>query len=65
LVRGVSIGFRALEHAFLDGGGIRFVKTEVLELSLVSVPANGEATIQTIKSIDADLRAAWQFAVCR
>jgi len=58
LVRAVSIGFRALEYAFLDGGGIRFTETEVLELSLVSVPANADAMISTIKSIDAPLLAA-------
>jgi len=58
LVRAVSIGFRALEYAFLDGGGIRFTETEVLELSLVSVPANADAVISTIKSIDAPLLAA-------
>lgn len=53
LVRAVSIGFRAIELSFLDDGGIRFLKTEVLELSLVTIPANQEATIQTIKSFDA------------
>jgi HK97 family phage major capsid protein/HK97 family phage prohead protease len=58
LVRAVSIGFRALEYAFLDGGGIRFVEPEVLELSLVSVPANADAVISTIKSIDRPLLAA-------
>lgn len=58
LVRAVSIGFRALEYSFLDEGGIRFNKSEVLELSLVSVPANADAVISTIKSIDAPLLAA-------
>jgi HK97 family phage prohead protease len=58
LVRGVSIGFRALEYSFLDEGGIRFNKSEVLELSLVSVPANADAVISTIKSVDAPLLAA-------
>lgn len=58
LVRAVSIGFRALEHAFMDDGGIRFIRSEVLELSLVTVPANAEARITTIKSIDAPLLAA-------
>jgi HK97 family phage major capsid protein/HK97 family phage prohead protease len=58
LVRAVSIGFRAMEHAFLDSGGIRFIETEVLELSLVSVPANADAVISTIKSIDRSLLAA-------
>ncbi|WP_234838106.1 phage major capsid protein [Sinorhizobium medicae] len=58
LVRAVSIGFRAMEYAFLDSGGIRFTETEVLELSLVSVPANADAVISTIKSIDRPLLAA-------
>ncbi|MDJ1632684.1 phage major capsid protein [Rhizobium rhizogenes] len=53
LVRGVSIGFRPLEYAWMDEGGIRFLASEVLELSLVTVPANADAVINTIKSIDA------------
>lgn len=52
LLAGVSIGFRALEHAFLKDGGVHFLKTEVLELSLVTIPANASATIHTIKSLD-------------
>ena len=53
LTPGVSIGFRSLEHSFMkETDGIRFIETEVLELSLVTIPANAEATIQTIKSID-------------
>jgi HK97 family phage major capsid protein/HK97 family phage prohead protease len=52
LVRAVSIGFRAIEMSFLDDGGIRFLKSEVLELSLVTIPANQDATISSIKSID-------------
>lgn len=58
LVRAVSIGFRALEYAFMDEGGIRFLSSEVLELSLVTVPANADATITQIKSIDTEIRAA-------
>lgn len=52
LVAGVSIGFRSLEKALMDTGGIHFIASEILELSLVSVPANADATIQTIKSLD-------------
>ena len=52
LVRGVSIGFRPLEYAYLEGGGIRFSESEVYELSLVTIPANASATIQNIKALD-------------
>lgn len=65
LVRGVSIGFRALEKELLDKDGdsfwgpIRFKKWEWLELSLVTIPANQDASIQTIRSIvAADVPAA-------
>lgn len=57
LVRGVSIGFKAITHELLkDGNGIRFKEWEWLELSLVTIPANQDASIQTIRSIDAELR---------
>ncbi|WP_287497948.1 phage major capsid protein [Pandoraea sp. CB10b_02] len=58
LVRGVSIGFRPIEYSFMDTGGIRFSQSEVYELSLVTIPANQSATIQTIKSFDDQYRAA-------
>ena len=50
LVRGVSIGFRAIEYSYLDNGGVRFAETEIYELSLVTIPANASATIQSIKA---------------
>lgn len=52
LVRGASIGFRALELSFMEDGGIRFIETEVLELSLVTIPANADASISEIKKYD-------------
>lgn len=58
LVRAVSIGFRSLEHSILDSGGIRFKEWEWLELSLVTIPANAEATITAVKAIDRQLLAA-------
>jgi HK97 family phage prohead protease len=57
LVRAVSIGFRAIEYAFMDSGGVRYVETEVYELSAVTIPANADALITSVKSIDARLRA--------
>jgi HK97 family phage major capsid protein len=53
LVRAVSIGFRAVEYAFLDEGGIRFIKSEVFELSAVTIPAQPEAVMTSIKNMDA------------
>jgi HK97 family phage prohead protease len=60
LVRGVSIGFKELEYSFLEDGtyGIRFVKWLWLELSAVTIPANADCSIQTIKSLDEAARAA-------
>jgi HK97 family phage major capsid protein/HK97 family phage prohead protease len=59
LVRGLSIGFRTLEHAYMDDGyGIKFIKTELLEISAVTIPANADASIAAIKSIDEELLAA-------
>lgn len=54
LVKGVSVGFKPLETA---GGTshsdpLRFVKWVLRELSLVSLPANTDATIQAIRSAD-------------
>lgn len=52
LVRGLSIGFRALETARIENSwGAHFLSWDWFELSAVTVPANMEATIQTIKSI--------------
>lgn len=58
LVRAVSIGFRPIEYSFMDDGGIRFIETEVYELSLVTIPAQQDATIDTIKAIDDTYLAA-------
>lgn len=60
LVAAVSIGFRGIAGAIenLKEGGLRFKEWEWLELSLVTIPANAEATITSIKSIDSALRAA-------
>jgi HK97 family phage prohead protease len=52
LVRAVSIGFRPIEYSFIENGGIRFQEIEVYELSLVSVPAQADAVISTIKAFD-------------
>jgi HK97 family phage prohead protease len=46
VLRSVSVGFRPIEFAELEGskiGGLHFTKSELLECSLVSVPANPNA----------------------
>lgn len=58
LVRGLSIGFRPLKYAFLDDGGIEFSEWDWYELSAVTIPANAEASITSVKSFDVQSRAA-------
>lgn len=59
LVRGFSIGFQALESARIkDTWSEHFLKWDWLELSLVTIPANSEASILAIKSADQLQRAA-------
>ena len=60
LITGVSIGFRPLADSVkaLKSGGLHILRSEVCELSLVTVPANVETTIHTIKSFDAPHLAA-------
>lgn len=54
LIGAVSIGFRALEGGveLLKSGGLQFNEWEWLELSLVSIPAQPDAVIQSFKSLD-------------
>lgn len=58
LVKGLSIGFRPIKYAFLDSGGIHFLEWELLEVSAVTILANAECSIQTVKSFDRQLLAA-------
>ena len=58
VLTGASIGYRILaggiEH--LKGGARRLHKTEICELSLVTIPANAHATIRLVKSLAAPRR---------
>jgi HK97 family phage major capsid protein/HK97 family phage prohead protease len=59
LVQGLSIGFSPIEYNYIEGtGGVRFLKWDWLELSAVTIPANAECSIQTVKSADRSLLAA-------
>lgn len=55
LVRGLSIGFRGLKVAQIEGSwGVEFQEWEWLELSAVTIPANAEASIATVKEFAAN-----------
>jgi HK97 family phage major capsid protein/HK97 family phage prohead protease len=60
LMMGVSIAFRILDDGIekLKSGGLHFKKTEILELSLVTIPANASASIQVIKTLFVDQGAS-------
>jgi HK97 family phage major capsid protein/HK97 family phage prohead protease len=49
LIRGMSIGFQPLETK-PRGRGLHILKSLIAELSLVTIPANIEATVLTVKS---------------
>jgi HK97 family phage prohead protease len=49
LVTAASIGFRSLASEPLQGGGVRYKSVEILELSLVSLPANMDAVIDSVR----------------
>jgi HK97 family phage major capsid protein/HK97 family phage prohead protease len=53
LLKAVSIGFRPLADGleYLAGGVLKICKSEICELSLVTVPANRDASILTVKSL--------------
>lgn len=63
LVRGVSIGFKPIEYAFMDEGGIRFIKVALLELSAVTIPANADAVIAGKSLTAANIAALKKFDV--
>lgn len=59
LVAGLSIGFKPVESARIgDTYSYRYLKWLWLELSAVTVAANGDCSIESIKSIDRAFRSA-------
>lgn len=53
LIRGVSVGFRAIKTEFIKAtGGTRFLEWELLEISLCAIPMNQDCGITSIKSLD-------------
>jgi HK97 family phage major capsid protein/HK97 family phage prohead protease len=59
LVQGLSIGFDPIEYSQIEGSwGLRFLRWKWKELSAVTLAANEECSIEHIKSIDSEMRAA-------
>lgn len=59
LVRGLSIGFNPLKSSRIEGTwSYEYSEWEWLELSAVTIPANSEASIQSIKSVASSELAA-------
>ena len=58
VISGASIGYRVLDGGvqYLKSGARKLVKTEICELSLVTIPANASATIRLVKSLAAPRR---------
>lgn len=55
LVKGLSIGFRILEYSHIkDSYGLHIKEWDWYELSAVTIPANAEATIASVKAYDLD-----------
>lgn len=56
LVKGLSIGFRGLEYQYIENtNGIHFKEWDWYELSAVTIPANMEATITSVKEVSKGL----------
>jgi HK97 family phage major capsid protein/HK97 family phage prohead protease len=58
LVRGFSIGLKPITASVRKGGGLHVTTWEWLETSCVTLPANTDASILLIKSLDTAQRAA-------
>lgn len=50
LVRGLSVGFRALEQPEVTRTGLLYRSWELMELSTVTLPCNASATITAVKN---------------
>lgn len=56
LVRGLSIGFKPIEAQGLPSGGMRYRAWQLLEVSAVTIAANGDCSITQIRSADMEMR---------
>src|SRR5262245_5932159 len=65
LLKGISIGYRAIAPWVkpLASGGLLFTRSEIIELSLVTVPSNPSAGITGIKALDLAASGRYRSAV--
>lgn len=57
LVQGLSVGFQVVESARIEGSyGMHFLKTRLVELSTVTIPANEDCGLTAIKTADQTAR---------
>lgn len=66
-LKATSVGFRPLKHAFnAERGGMDFMSQELLEFSVVPVPANADCLMEgKAAGIDIGPLKAWVEATCR
>ena len=56
-IKGLSIGYRVKQAAYDEKTGVRTIKqADVLEVSLVTFPANAEAQVTAVKSLPKTIR---------
>jgi HK97 family phage prohead protease len=67
VLKTVSIGFAPIEFEPIKGAGYRYAKWELMEISLVAVPANPEALVvnRSAQSAVAKAEAAWKCGASR
>jgi HK97 family phage prohead protease len=59
LIRGLSVGFRGLDVVPIKGtAGLHYKRWALLEISAVTIPANGDAQIETVRACDCLFTAA-------
>jgi HK97 family phage prohead protease len=56
----LSVGFTPLEYDPIEGGGFVIKAVDLMEVSLVPMPANAGSTIQTVRSLAQMPRSEWE-----
>lgn len=67
ILKTVSVGFRPIASTPIKGGGLRYDKWELLELSVVSIPANPNAVVIARAAAETEKsdKATWKVGASR